>query len=194
MASLPTVFGFGGGPTIIQRDLAAFGIIEPLWGIFNDSGESVVVADNVVNFEYKQEWTVADYPMEQGAFESYDKVDTPFSARITFSSGGSFRNRQHLLASIDQVAGDLKKYDVVTPEKTYTSVNIMHYDYRRTAVNGAGLITVAVWLTEIRENATVATTDTAAPSGAATQDGGQVQAKDTTASQQSIISAAFNAP
>ncbi len=197
MALTPSIFGLdliGGGPNLLTRDLAGFGIIPPLWGIFNQDGEVVVTADNVVAFEYKQEWTVADYPMEQGAFESYDKVDTPFSARITFSSGGSFRNREALLDSIEAIAGDLEKYDVVTPEQTYLSVNVMHYDYRRTAVNGAGLITVSVWLTEIRENAVAETADPAEPSGAAVSDGGQVQATDVSASNMSVIRAAFDAP
>lgn len=185
-----------GGPNILTQDLAAFGIIPPLWGIFSSGGKAVVNADNVVAFEYKQDWNVADYPLERGAFMSYDKVNTPFTARVTFSSGGSFSNRRKLLNSIAAIAGDLKVYDVVTPEVTYTSVNIMHFDYRRTADHGANLIEVAVWVTEIRTDigATLSATS-AQPAGASNTDGGTVQSVDTSSAQsQAIISKAFNEP
>ncbi len=193
MARLPSIFG----PGLLQQNvlttaLAGYGIIPPLWGIFNQDGESVVEADNVATFEFRQDWTIADYPMEEGAFESYDKVDSPFSARVTFTSGGSFSNRQALIDSLDAIAGDLKLYDVVTPEKTYLSCNIDHIDYRRTAVNGSHMIQANVWLKEIRENAVAETAESKEPAGSTTVDGGQVQAK--SPQNESIISAAFSAP
>lgn len=195
MARIPSLFGpdlLGGGPNLLTRDLAAFGIIPPLWGIFNEDGEAVVTADNVVAMEYKNEWSVADAPLERGAFESYDKVDTPFSVRLTFSSGGSFRNRQALLDSIDEIAPDINKYDVVTPEKTYVSMNVVHVDYRRTATNGAGLISVSVWLQQIREDAVAETANSAEPSGATVKDGGQVQPKEMSPAEKSLIRSAWD--
>src|SRR6185437_3575362 len=48
----------------------------PQWGIFQN-GTPVVIADAITNFGYRQDWAVADYPVERGGFESYDKVITP---------------------------------------------------------------------------------------------------------------------
>ena len=75
------------------------------WGIYKD-GLPVVVADSVVSFGFKKDWNIADYPVEEGSFESYDKVETPFGARVRFASGGSTANRQALLQSIEAIAGD----------------------------------------------------------------------------------------
>jgi len=165
-----------GGGGLISRDLAAIGILPPQWGIFDSNGNSVVNFDTVLQFEYKNETTVADYPLERGAFESYDKVASPYSARFVFASGGSLPNRTALLRSLDTIAGDLKLYDVITPEFTYLSANIIHIDYNRQAAT-VGLLKVAVWLAEIRVTTDASLSATAAPSGADSSNGGQVQAE-----------------
>lgn len=189
---------FQGGPNLVTQQLAGLGIIPPLWGIFSSGGSAVVKADNVIAFEYKQDWNVADAPQEQGAFMSYDKVNTPFTARVTFSAGGGFSNRQALLKSVAAISGDLNLYDVVTPEATYTSCNVIHYDYRRTADHGANLIEVTVWLTQIITDVGATSSSTpSTPSGSTNTDGGTVQptAIDTSSPQaQTVIQGAFNEP
>lgn len=174
----------GGGPNLLTADLVQLGLIAPQWGIFDKSGRSVVTADSVLNVEYKQDWRISDYPLEQGAFESYNKVNTPFDARVTFVTGGSFANRQAMLASIAAIAGDLKLYSVVTPEATYPSVNINHYDYSR-AEGAIGLIKVGVWVTQINISTGSTLSNTQQPSGAAPANQGQVQPEAPNAAQAS---------
>jgi hypothetical protein len=138
-------------------DVSSGAVDGPQWGIFNSDGKAIVTADNVVAFEYKQDWAIADFPLERGAFESYDKVWQPFDARIMFSSGGTVENRQKLLASIDAIAGDLNLYDIITPEKHFVSVNVAHYDImKRSSNDGAGLVKVNIWLKQINETAAAA--------------------------------------
>jgi hypothetical protein len=125
----------------------------PRWGIFDASGAMVVSADNVVTVEYRQEWAISDYPLEAGAFESYDKVFVPFDARVRFSRGGSLASRQELLDSVAAIAGDLNLYDVVTPEQVYQGANIIHQSTGRAARDGVGLVKVDVWLQQVKANA-----------------------------------------
>lgn len=158
----------------------------PQWGIFLD-GSPVVVADSVVDFTYKQEWALSDYPIEQGAFGTYDKVQIPFDCRIRFSSGGSAANRQALLDSIAAIAGDTNLYDAVTPEEVYPSCNITHYDYKRSSRNGVGLIVVDVWLLQIRIVGAATPSNTQQPSGAATVNDGTVQPTAPMPTQQSSV-------
>lgn len=139
---------------------------QPQWGIFL-SGQSQVEADNVVGFEFRKDWVISDYPVEDGAFQSYDKVETPFDARVQFSCGGSLDTRTGFLQSIETIAGDLNLYDVVTPTKTYQSCNITHYDYRQTARNGVGLMVVDVYLEQVRNTATAAFSQAASNSNTA---------------------------
>ena len=163
-------------PTLLLQDAfdALTGQGAPQWGIFQDD-VAVVAADNVLGVEYRQDWTIADYPIEQGGFQSYDKVNTPFDVRVTYSCGGSTDHRTAFLQSIDDIAGSLELYDAVTPEQVYENVNVLHYDYNRTATNGLGLMTVRIYLQEIRQSAQAAFSNTQAASGSGTQDDGTVQ-------------------
>lgn len=162
---------------LFTQDLAAIGLLPPQWGLFDEGGEPVVVADNVTRVEYKQEWSIADYPLEEGQFETYDKVNSPFMARVTFTAGGGQSNREAFLASIASIAGTLEKYTLVTPEVSYANVNVTHYDYTRTAMKGMGLLEVTIWVQEVRTDVSTETADSQEPSGASTTSGGQVQAE-----------------
>jgi hypothetical protein len=121
----------------------------PSWGIYSGS-QLVIEPDTIVAYDFKREWALADYPVEQGGFETYDKVATPTEHRVRMASGGSLQNREALLQQIDFIAGNLQLYTIVTPEAVYVRCNIVRYDYRRTAVNGLGLIVIDVMLKEVR--------------------------------------------
>lgn len=160
---------------LLTQDLvSAFGNVIPTWGIFF-GGLPIVFADNVVAFEYRQEWVIADYQVEQGGFVSYDKVATPFEGRMTLSAGGDIINRQSFLNSIAAIAGDTNLYEIRTPEQTYENVNIMRYNFRRISTKGAGLIEVEIFVREIRDEGSSEFTSTVQPSGADTVNLGTLQ-------------------
>jgi hypothetical protein len=137
------------------------------WGIYLN-GLPVVVATSVIGVEFKKEFVISDYPVEGGGFESFDKVQLPYDARVRFAAGGTEANRSALLASVGAIAGTLTLYSVATPEVVYPSATVRHYDYRRTATSGLGLLVVDVWLEEVRQ--TGSSTGLSSPyNGAATQ-------------------------
>src|SRR5712691_3004624 len=139
-------------PSLLTQDLVSqfSAIFGPQWGIFLD-GEPVIVAESVTGFEFRADWTISDYPVEGGQFESYDKVLLPFLAKVRFASGSSPIARALLLEQVAEAASTLEKYDVVTPEFTYLSCSITHYDYRREHNRGVGLIVVDVWISQVIE-------------------------------------------
>jgi len=191
--TLPTSL-LGGGPNIVTQGLVGIGLLPPEWGVFSQDGAPVLSFDTVLAFDYRRDWNVADYPVERGAFESYDKVQTPFTTRLTLATGGSFAARQHFLETLQAIEDDLNLYDVVTPEVTYTRTNIVHVDYRRADAK-YGTIIVNVFLQEIRETVTERVgTNAQEPSGSATQNGGQVQTDSLSDGEKKIIADAFNQP
>jgi hypothetical protein len=127
----------------------------PVWGLFLD-GEPAIVADSVTAFGFKKGFSVSTYPLEEGSFSSYNKVQRPFTGRLRFATGGSVSDRYEFLASIDAAISSLDLYDIVTPEANYTSVNPIDMDYNRAAVRGAGLLTVDVICEQIRTTASSA--------------------------------------
>jgi len=155
------------GVMLLKDAVSAYLSAPTEWGIFQN-GKSVLISDSVVSVDYRKEWHISDYPIEQGNFESYNKVRMPYDARITFSKGGTDSDRNEFLTTIESISASLELYDVVTPEFTYVNANISHFDYRRTSINGVGLLAVTIWLQEIRATAASAFSkvETAEPSGA----------------------------
>lgn len=145
------------------------------WGIFL-GGAPVIVADTVMTFDYKREFAIADYPIEQGAFATYDKVQIPFDVRFRFTSGGSEANRAALINSAEAVAEDSTNlYTAVTPEKTYPSVTVSHVGYSRN--HAVGIVSVDLWCLNVNvQSATTTFQNTQSPSGASQVPDGTVQA------------------
>src|SRR6185312_15922270 len=73
-------------------DLVGIDLLNPLptdWKILDaNTSAPVIVPDTVPRFEYRGEARVSDYPVEQGAFASYNKVQVPFEIRMTMVCSG----------------------------------------------------------------------------------------------------------
>lgn len=111
----------------------------------------VVIPDSFREFGYRQEWSVTTAPTEQGGFATYNKVNNPFETQVRLIKGGSLRERTEFLESIARIAGDLRLYKIVTPEKTYFGCNIMRYEVTRKEASGAYFLAeVDIFFTEIR--------------------------------------------
>lgn len=150
------------------------GLGEAQWGLFQD-GLPVITAESVISFEFKKGAQVANFPIEGGKFEAYDKVQRPFDVRLRFATGDTLAARQELLESAQAAVDSLELMDAVSPEAIYENVNPTHMDYRRTSVNGVGLIVVDVFCEQIRTTASSTFTSSSTnsslqPSGLTTND------------------------
>lgn len=143
---------------------------------------------STVDFEYAQDWPISNYPQEQGAFQSYDKVTLPFDVKVRLASGGSASARQGFLSTCFAISNSFSLFDVVTPEMTYTSCNVTHIDFRRAAERGATLIVVELWFKEIPVSASATFSNTQQPGEAGQQSLGNVQAQTPNSTvQQNIV-------
>jgi hypothetical protein len=147
------------------------------WGIYKDDA-LVLEPDTIVSIDYDAESRIADYPIEEGGFESYDKVAIPFTSRVVMSKGGAVEDRRAFLAAVEEIRVDRELYSIVTPERSYPSVNISRISLRRAREQGGGMVTVEISFVEIRANATVTFSKAKDPASADTQSDGAVQAKD----------------
>lgn len=147
----------------------------PQWGIFDSGGNPVLTVDSVADVDVARDANISDFPVEAGGFATYNKVIRPRGTKTTVMVGGSDAARSSFLMTLDAVWQSLSLYNVVTPEYVYTNANIVHYDYRRTARNGATLLRVNVWLEEVRQIAQATYASTASPNAATDATGGYVQ-------------------
>lgn len=193
LPGVPPLSSYAGNVfSLILGDLvSALSFSQPPWGIFLN-GEPAIEVNSITGFDYKQDWSISDYPVEDGGFQSYNKVELPYDARVRITSGSSIADRSIMLAELETLAKSLDLYDIVTPEKVYTSVNISHYDFHRTATSGLGMIVADVWFTEIRVSSTTTFMNTQQPGNAGPQSSGNVQPQTPTASQGAYMTDTLN--
>lgn len=156
------------------------------WGLYINN-KPAIVAESCVSVELGQDYTLSQYVLENGAFESYDKVWIPYTIRMRLAQGQSDKDRTAFLNSLESLAGDTNIYQAVTPEKTYPSVNVSHYSYRREASNGVSLIVAELWLTQIMQNVTPQYLNVRSPAVAAPVSGGNVQTAAVTNQQEMSV-------
>jgi hypothetical protein len=156
----------------------------PQWGIFSSTGAPALIGDSVIAVDYRKEYAIPDYPIEEGAFASYNKVQRPFDVRVSFAntgklsilgsllSGGAIGSlitgvdpntagRRRFLQQVDAAIASLDMFTVVTPEASYANVNLIHADYRREAAGGgATMIRIDVWCQEVRFGSRATSTGT----------------------------------
>jgi hypothetical protein len=146
--------------SVVQGIAALFGTN---WGIFLN-GVQVVGQDvnsifnvvsgsgtgNVLDFDVKTSWSIAEYPVEQGGFQSYNKVQHPYDVAITVTAGGSLSNRQQLLDQVDAIMGSTQEFDVIMPEKAFIGVNPINYGISRRHDHGLGLLIIPIFFKQVR--------------------------------------------
>lgn len=157
-----------------------------IWGIFGQKGTLAIRPDNIAAFEYQREYRISDYPLEEGSFESFNKVTLPFDIRVTMTKGGKLSDRKTFLETVDAAVASLDLFAIVTPERVFSNANLVRQGYRREATAGVSLLTVELQAVEIRTKVSVqfvssasavpAVGDTHAPSGADPRSNGSVQA------------------
>ncbi|NBD02185.1 hypothetical protein [Burkholderia thailandensis] len=162
------------------------GLLAPVWGIFDEFGAPMAVADTALSIEYRGDSRISKYPQEQGGFADYNKVQVPYSARVQLACGGSDARRAAFLSSIEASKQSTMLFTVITPDATYENANVVAYDYRRTSRNGVTLVVAEVYLEEVRQTVVAQFDNT---QNAASQDSaslGQVQGQAPTAAQSGL--------
>lgn len=149
--------------------IAAFGA--PQWGIWKD-GSPVLVADSVARVQYARDYQIPNYPQEKGAFESYNKVQIPYDARVGFYISTS---RREFLNSVEAAVQSRDLVTFVMPEKFYESANLTHYSFSREVRAGVTLILVEVWCKEVRIIAGIGISDPQSTNAVKSTQSGQVQ-------------------
>ncbi|TCJ96133.1 hypothetical protein EV694_1684 [Volucribacter psittacicida] len=135
-----------GGSQIINQFFGNY------WGIFDQNGIPLLLADNVKSVKYQNTSKISNAPLEKGSFTSYNKVIDPYIVDVVMTKGsGGVIERGAFLALVEAFANSTDLFMVITPEAIYPNCNIIGYNYMRETLDGARLLKVNIKLQEIRE-------------------------------------------
>lgn len=157
---------------------------KPVWGVFDSNGNRVIDADSVRTFDYRNEYRVSDYPVQQGQFASYNKVLVPSDVSVRLVKGGSQNDRTNFLNQCAAVVANVGTYTVITPEQAYVGYTAVRQEIGRHEVRGAFFVEVELFLRQINEtqaqytttgNQTTSTVDAQNPTAQPAVNQGYVQ-------------------
>lgn len=150
------------------------------WGIFNQFGIPIMLADTVYSVKYQNSSQIAQAPVEKGTFTSYNKVQNPYQATVTLIKGGGDPTMRGLfLAQLELLSKSTLLFHVITPEIVHINAAITGYDYARLPQEGARMIAANVYLEEVREGKVNYETDeTENPEDTPVEEAGEKQAEE----------------
>lgn len=120
------------------------------WGIFNQYGVPIILADSMVGMTYDAGASVSNFPVENGEFRSYNKTRNPSMASVTLAKGsGGTLKRGLFLTQLETLLKSTISFYIVTPEYVYMNYQIIGINHSRSASEGATLIKVNLDLQEI---------------------------------------------
>lgn len=179
--------GTGTQEQLTSDEITVAGYDDYEWGIYKVGSKQLALEpDNVVSVGYDAEYRLADYPLEEGGFETYDKVALPFMNRIVLTKGGTREERSAFCAAIEAIRPDTELYSVVTPEQIFINVNIARVTIDRSLEAGAGMVRAEIVLQEIRQTASSSFSNTRDAASADAVNNGSNQPKASTAATSDV--------
>lgn len=166
-----------------------------LWAIYaNGTSDPAIIPDSFVGIDFRGEARVSDYPVEQGAFASYNKVQTPEELRIKLACANEAMSRGDFLDQLEAMKQGVDLYDLSTPDVLYERYTLTHYDYTRRSNNGVSMIIAECRFEEVRQtgsatysSANGSSIQSNSPSANDPVNSGTVSATAPTAAQSAVI-------
>ena len=120
--------------------------LKPKWEIQDAAGKKVIDPDAFLSIDYHNESNIPMFPIESGAFDSYNKIATPYIIAVKIAKGAKIDmgfnspDLKTFLNTLESIQGDTKNYSIITPDATYLNATLKGFDYKRETNNGASMI------------------------------------------------------
>lgn len=148
-ALAPPVLGFAANPEVLWQATQA----APVWGVFDSNNRLVVNADSVMDFGWRKENRISNFPIQQGQFGTYNRVGLPNETSVVLTKGGSLSERSTFLQQIDAVVDqrNINLYTIRTPEKSYVNASCNRAELSRRGKDNAYYFDVEIYFIEIAQ-------------------------------------------
>ena len=149
---------------------AVLSLIIPLneqpYGIYDSTGNIALSVDGFIELSVINDSQLANYRIEEGAFSTYNKVNTPAEYRMTvvkevnddtfygaYATPLAGINRKvgtfGFLRLLDAISNDINLYSILTPDRTFMNCNLKRYDYQRNSENGTNILIIGLIFEEV---------------------------------------------
>jgi hypothetical protein len=120
------------------------------WGVYTLAGVLAFDVDTMVDLSYDSKAKVSNFPVEQGGFTSYNKVQEPFTIPIQLAVSSAPKIKA-LITALETARTNPTLFNVVTPMRTYLSVTLTTVKFSQSAKSGIDCLIVKVGFEQIRQ-------------------------------------------
>ena len=122
------------------------------WDIYDSkTNQKIVTFDSFLGYDYSNDFSIMNHPIENGSFANYNRVANPASVNVYLAKSGFPYEIRSVLDVLEQYKDSINLVDVVTPYRTYTKYNIKSVHYALRENNAINLLVVDLGLEEILE-------------------------------------------
>ena len=122
------------------------------WDIYDSkTNQKIIRFDTFLGYDYSDDVSIMNHPIEDGSFASYNKVVDPATLNVVFAKSGFPFEIREAIEIIEKYKNSTDLVDVVTPYKTYVKYNIKNLHYAIRENSSVNLLVVDIALEEIKE-------------------------------------------
>jgi hypothetical protein len=121
------------------------------YGIFDPGTQDAVFDyDSFVDCKVEGKMKVSDFPVEEGAFATYNKVRHPYVIKVRLAITDYLLRRNAFLHALDTVMKSTRLMDISTQNGVYLNLTLDAYSYSLTKEGGVGKILAELSFIEVR--------------------------------------------
>jgi hypothetical protein len=128
------------------------------WTILDEGGGTAVNFTSFIEIDYGNGGKALEYPIEEGSFADYNKVQDSKEIRVTLATQGTDAEFNDILAKLEDYQSKAVKLSIATPSDFYEGYTLENLSYVRAVDRNANMLTVELVFKEVREVKTQVTT------------------------------------
>lgn len=133
------------------RQFDFLGVLPEQWTLLDSEGEKAFDFDSFAKLNLKSESKIIQAPVEKGSFVMYNKLNTPLELKCVLIKQGLPEELQTYVDALLDYADSTNLLSIVTPDKEYTSMNLVSVSFDRSAEGGVNFIAADCAFTEVRQ-------------------------------------------
>lgn len=143
------------------------------------TAQQVFDYDTFIQLKVSAKTKVSTFPVENGAFVSYNKASAPYDLKVEIAVSDLADRRHQLIVDLDREKAGVRLFNITSADATYLNYTLEGYSLSFSRKGGWGIVVASLEFVEVRE---VSTAYGKAKAGAGgTKSGGNVQVINKTA-------------
>lgn len=131
--------------------MAGVSLSNAVWGIYDAvTLQEVFDYDSFLSFKIEDTSKVSDFPTEEGAFATYNKVSKAYKAEIQLAVSDTPARRTAFLSKLADVRKSISTMHLVTQDYIYLNATLEDYTTARVTKGGVGRVVARLNFVEVR--------------------------------------------